>query len=147
MSKLAIITGADGGMGTEITRAVAQAGYHVIMLCYTLFKGEERKNQLILETGNKEIEVRQVDLSSMASVTNIAEDLLGRGKHIDFTDEQCGNHEFRWFDYNGGWFGIYGSRELCGPFFTDFEIIASDGTRNPDCEHGFLYVFHREDYS
>ena len=71
MSKLAIITGADGGMGTEITRAVAQAGYHVIMLCYTLFKGEERKNQLILETGNKEIEVRQVDLSSMASVTNI----------------------------------------------------------------------------
>ena len=35
-SKLAIITGADGGMGTEITRAVAQAGYHVIMLCYTL---------------------------------------------------------------------------------------------------------------
>ena len=82
MSKLAIITGADGGMGTEITRAVAQAGYHVIMLCYTLFKGEERKNQLILETGNKEIEVRQVDLSSMASVTNIAEDLLGRGPMI-----------------------------------------------------------------
>ena len=40
MSKLAIITGADGGMGTEITRAVAQAGYHVIMLCYALFKGE-----------------------------------------------------------------------------------------------------------
>ena len=67
MSKLAVITGADGGMGKEITRAVAEAGYHVIMLCYTLFKGEERKNQMILETGNKEIEVRQVDLSSMAS--------------------------------------------------------------------------------
>ena len=28
--KLAIITGADGGMGTEITRAVAKAGYQVI---------------------------------------------------------------------------------------------------------------------
>ena len=48
MSKLAVITGADGGMGKEITRAVAEAGYHVIMLCYTLFKGEERKNQMIL---------------------------------------------------------------------------------------------------
>lgn len=71
MSKLAVITGADGGMGKEITRAVAEAGYHVIMLCYTLFKGEERKNQMILETGNKEIEVRQVDLSSMASVINV----------------------------------------------------------------------------
>ena len=29
--KLAVITGADGGMGTEITRAVAEAGYRVIM--------------------------------------------------------------------------------------------------------------------
>ena len=32
--KWAIITGADGGMGTEITRAVAEAGYHIIMACY-----------------------------------------------------------------------------------------------------------------
>ena len=57
MKKTAIITGADGGMGTEITRAVAKAGYHIIMLCYTLFKGEERKSQLILETNNPDIEV------------------------------------------------------------------------------------------
>ena len=33
--KLAIITGADGGMGFEETRAVAQAGYHTIMACYS----------------------------------------------------------------------------------------------------------------
>lgn len=90
MNKLAIITGADGGMGTEITRAVAQAGYHVIMLCYTLFKGEERKNQLVLETGNEEIEVRQVDLSSMASVINVADALLGRGKPIDLLMNNAG---------------------------------------------------------
>ena len=30
---LAVITGADGGMGMEITRAVATAGYQVIMAC------------------------------------------------------------------------------------------------------------------
>ena len=73
MKKTAIITGADGGMGTEITRAVAKAGYHVIMLCYTLFKGEERKSQLILETNNPDIEVLQVDLSSLESITQVAE--------------------------------------------------------------------------
>lgn len=60
------------------------------MLCYTLFKGEERKNQMILETGNKEIEVRQVDLSSMASVINVADGLLGRGKHIDLLMNNAG---------------------------------------------------------
>lgn len=90
MNKLAVITGADGGMGTEITRAVAKAGYRVIMLCYTLFKGEERKNQLILETGNPDIEVRQVDLSSMSSVADVADGLLGRGKRIDLLMNNAG---------------------------------------------------------
>lgn len=90
MSKLAVITGADGGMGFEITRAVAQAGYEVVMLCYALFKGEQRCNRLILETGNKSIEVRQVDLSSMASIIDVADSLLGRGKHIDLLMNNAG---------------------------------------------------------
>ena len=38
--KWAIITGADGGMGTEITRAVAKAGYRIIMACYNPKKAE-----------------------------------------------------------------------------------------------------------
>lgn len=45
--KLAVITGADGGMGTEITRAVALAGYRVVMACCNLEKAKMKKNQLI----------------------------------------------------------------------------------------------------
>ena len=41
---LAIITGADGGMGTEITRAVALAGYRVIMACCESGTGEATYN-------------------------------------------------------------------------------------------------------
>ena len=37
--KLAVITGADGGMGTEITRAMALAGYRVIMACCNRKRG------------------------------------------------------------------------------------------------------------
>ena len=32
--KLAVITGADGGMGMEITRYVALAGFRVVMMCH-----------------------------------------------------------------------------------------------------------------
>ena len=50
--KWAIITGADGGMGTEITRAVAEAGYHIIMACYRPSKAEPIRQRLVNETGN-----------------------------------------------------------------------------------------------
>ena len=42
----AIITGADSGMGFEETRAVAQAGYHVIMACYSPKLAQPKFEQL-----------------------------------------------------------------------------------------------------
>ena len=36
--KIAIITGADGGMGTAITKTVVNAGFHVVMACRNLEK-------------------------------------------------------------------------------------------------------------
>lgn len=90
MKKTAIITGADGGMGTEITRAVAQAGYHVIMICYTAFKGEERKSQLILETKNTDIEVVQADLSSLESLTHAIGKLIKKVGSIDLLMNNAG---------------------------------------------------------
>ena len=49
--KWAIITGADGGMGTEITRAVATAGYHGIIACYNPQKAENVCQRLMKQTG------------------------------------------------------------------------------------------------
>lgn len=53
--KWAIITGADGGMGTEITRAVAKAGYRIIMACYHPQKAEVVRERLSKETGNPDL--------------------------------------------------------------------------------------------
>ena len=58
--KLAIITGADGGMGMEITRAVAREGYAVIMACCSLSKAEPKCRELAKETGNKNMEVWEI---------------------------------------------------------------------------------------
>ena len=90
MKKTAIITGADGGMGTEITRAVALAGYHIIMLCYTAFKGEERKSQLILETGNKDIEMVRIDLSSIESIIKVTDILRKKIDSLDLLMNNAG---------------------------------------------------------
>ena len=90
---LAIITGADGGMGTEITRAVALAGYCVVMACYNAEKAEVKRKLLIEETGNADIMVMSIDLSSLASVNAFACRMLERGDRLDLLMNNAGTME------------------------------------------------------
>ena len=90
MKKTAVITGADGGMGSEITKAVALAGYHVIMVCYTSFKGEEKKSRIALDTGNDDIEVVQADLSSMESVVEAARKIKSKTPSVELLMNNAG---------------------------------------------------------
>ncbi len=91
--KLAVITGADGGMGTEITRAVARAGYRVIMACYDPAKAEAKRRMLAEDTGNAEIEVRGIDLASLASVAAFADRLLQEGTPLALLMNNAGTME------------------------------------------------------
>ena len=89
----AIITGADGGMGTEITRAVAEAGYHVLMACYQPKKAEGVRQQLIKETGNPYLEVLAIDLSSMDSVVSFANEVIKRNLSVSLLMNNAGTME------------------------------------------------------
>lgn len=91
--KWAIITGADGGMGTEITRAVAAAGYHIVMACYHPEKAEAVRRRLCEETGNPHLEVMGIDLSSMRSVTAFADKILQRNLPISLLMNNAGTME------------------------------------------------------
>lgn len=91
--KLAVITGADGGMGTEITRAVASAGYRVIMVCCNLVRAVEKRNLLMAETGNADIEVQFIDLASLASVASFARKMVERGEQITLLMNNAGTME------------------------------------------------------
>ena len=91
--KWAIITGADGGMGTEITRAVAKAGYRIIMACYHPKKAEVVRERLSKETGNPDLEVMAIDLSSMQSVVAFASQILERNLPIALLMNNAGTME------------------------------------------------------
>lgn len=91
--KWAIITGADGGMGTEITRAVAKAGYRIIMACYHPKKAEVVRERLSKETGNPDLEVIAIDLSSMQSVVAFASQILERNLPIALLMNNAGTME------------------------------------------------------
>ncbi len=88
---LAIITGADGGMGQVITAALAKEGYPVIMACLDPEKAVPVCTRIQQETGNTQIEVREINLASLSSVNNFTGQLLKRRTSRQPPDEQCRN--------------------------------------------------------
>ena len=91
--KLAVITGADGGMGMEITRAVAAAGYKVIMACRDPEIAEEKRQFIMRETGNVALEIVPVNLASLSSTASFANELLQRGEVITLLMNNAGTME------------------------------------------------------
>lgn len=80
--KLAIITGADGGMGQVITLALAQANFSVIMACLDPEKAISVCKRIREESGNEDIEVRAINQASLSSVYTFTEQLLKEGRTI-----------------------------------------------------------------
>ncbi|MGN0281829.1 MAG: SDR family NAD(P)-dependent oxidoreductase [Prevotella sp.] len=75
MKKLAIITGADGCMGSEIARAVAMKGYRVVMACKNQKRAEEKRKWIVAESGNADVDILPIDLASMKSVKAFVEEI------------------------------------------------------------------------
>ncbi|MDR1973844.1 MAG: SDR family NAD(P)-dependent oxidoreductase [Bacteroidales bacterium] len=63
-----IVTGASSGIGRAISDVLAAQGYHIIMACRNVEKGERTKDEIIANTGNRNIEVAYLDLLSLKSV-------------------------------------------------------------------------------
>lgn len=120
--KFAIITGADGGMGMEITRAVAEAGYSVIMACYRAQKAEAVCQQLIRETGNSSLEVWQIDLSSMDSVMNFVREIRKRRISVSLLMNNAGTMETGLHLSVDGWERTV-SVNYMGPFLLTRQLL------------------------
>ncbi len=74
MNRLALVTGADGGMGTIHTRTLAQAGYEVIMACYDTEVARPTYEKIQNETGAT-LHLMQVDLGNLNDVVRFANEV------------------------------------------------------------------------
>ena len=89
MSKVVIITGADGGMGQEHVRATVKAGYEVVMGCHHPEKGQAVRDRLANETGGN-ITMIPLDLASFASIHSFIREVKSRYSHIDLLLNNAG---------------------------------------------------------
>lgn len=88
--KLAIVTGATGGLGLETALALAGAGAEVILAGRNPAKG--RAAEALIRARYPEADVRfdNIDLASLASVRAFAERVLAKGRPIDILVNNAG---------------------------------------------------------
>lgn len=87
--KLAIITGASGGMGTTLVRDVANASYRVIMACKDLTKATPVYEQL-RQNKPDQIQLMQLDLASFESIKNFVNQVQQQYSHLDLLLNNAG---------------------------------------------------------
>lgn len=87
--KIAIVTGANGGMGSVITKTVALNGYKVIMACKDLIKSKPVYEKIKAET-RADIQLVYLDLASFESIQMFVSHIKTQYEHIDLLLNNAG---------------------------------------------------------
>ena len=64
------------GIGLETARDLSRRGARVILGCRNMNKGISAAQDIVKSSGNKNIEVKKLDLSSMATVRQFAKEFM-----------------------------------------------------------------------
>ena len=89
-SKIAIVTGANSGIGYEMARALARKKAAVILACRNKDKGEAAVRQIAQEYPEAKAEFLQLDLSDLASVRRFANEFTSRNGRLDMLINNAG---------------------------------------------------------
>jgi NAD(P)-dependent dehydrogenase (short-subunit alcohol dehydrogenase family) len=89
-SRVAVVTGANGGLGLEVARALAGKGAHVVMAARDQAKAEAAVASIRGENPGASLELRPLDLASLASVRKTAAAILADHSRIDVLVNNAG---------------------------------------------------------
>ena len=88
--KIALITGANSGLGFETARVLAAKGAHVVMAVRDMVKGEAAAAGIRAACPAASLELRALDLASLASIRACAADFLARHDRLDLQINNAG---------------------------------------------------------
>ncbi|CAN5367757.1 SDR family NAD(P)-dependent oxidoreductase [soil metagenome] len=88
--KIAIVTGANVGLGYQTTLGLVQKKIKVIMACRDIEKGNNAKSDLLKEVPDAQLEIFQIDLSSLKSVKDFAEEFQKNHNSLDLLINNAG---------------------------------------------------------
>jgi NAD(P)-dependent dehydrogenase (short-subunit alcohol dehydrogenase family) len=88
--RVAIVTGANTGIGFEAARVLAGRGASVVLAVRNLDKGKDAAARISAAIPGADVIVQSLDLSSLTSVREAAEDLRARHDKIDLLINNAG---------------------------------------------------------
>lgn len=71
--RIALVTGANSGIGLATSRELARRGFQVWMLCRDRGRGTEARDAIAREYGEERVHLAIVDMSSLVSIRRFAE--------------------------------------------------------------------------
>jgi NAD(P)-dependent dehydrogenase (short-subunit alcohol dehydrogenase family) len=88
--KLAVVTGATGGLGYETALALTQAGAEVLVTGRNEEKGRVAIERINRAVPSAKIRFAMLDLASLASIRALAETMLANGRPVDLLINNAG---------------------------------------------------------
>ncbi len=80
--RLAIVTGANSGIGLETARVLAQQGARVMLACRNQEKGEAACANILQSAPQAKVEFQPLDLARLESVKTFAENVIAAHKNL-----------------------------------------------------------------
>jgi NAD(P)-dependent dehydrogenase (short-subunit alcohol dehydrogenase family) len=88
--RTAVITGANTGLGYETAAALAAKGASVVLAVRNLDKGKEAARRIERATPGAQVQLRELDLSSLDSIRAAADELRSNHESIDLLINNAG---------------------------------------------------------
>jgi len=87
---LAVVTGANSGLGFGLAKRLAAGGADVVMAVRSVAKGETAIAEIRRELPAAKLSIRVLDLSSLKSVAALGDELAAEGRPIDILINNAG---------------------------------------------------------
>lgn len=121
-NKIAIVTGANSGIGFYTTLNLAKKRFKVIMACRSMKKAEIAKNNIMQICPKADIEIFQLDLSSKKSIEDFAENIENQYGKINILINNAGVMNIDYTKTEDGFEGHFGINYL-GHFYLTYLLL------------------------
>jgi len=88
--RLAVVTGANIGLGFETAMALAAKGMEVVLACRSLDKAEAARAQMVAKYPKAQVHCMALDLASLKSVRAFAKSFVKKFKRLDLLINNAG---------------------------------------------------------